>query len=60
MARVLLGQHSDVEWVKDSPFPARIGVWSKDERGPTRFVYVGLGQTFEEALEDARKRQQHG
>lgn len=56
-ARMLLGEHSDIEFKKDSLFPARVGVWAKGERGLTKFIYVGLGSTFEEALEDAKKRQ---
>lgn len=52
-ARALLGQHADVSKTKLAAFPARVGVWL----GP-RFVLVGAGQTYREALEDARKRQQ--
>ncbi len=56
-ARALLGQHSDVEFKRGDAFPARVGVWSEQDRGGKRFVYVGIGTTFEEALSDAKKRQ---
>lgn len=57
-ARTILGAHSDVEWVVSSPFPARVGVWMKAEGNtPARFIYVGIGSSFEEALEDAKRRQ---
>ena len=55
-ARNLLGQHADVEFKREAPFPARVGVWSESNR-VKRFVFVGLGATFEAALEDARSRQ---
>lgn len=56
-ARAMLGEHSDVEFRKGSLFPARVGVWARGERGMTKFIYVGLGSTFEEALNDAKHRQ---
>lgn len=52
-ARALLGQNADVSKSKGiAAFPARVGVWL----GP-RFVLVGAGQTYREALAEARTRQ---
>lgn len=64
-ARSLLGVHADIERLKPAPgqsptafipFPCRVGVWLT-EGNKHRFVYVGMGSTWLEALEDARKRQ---
>lgn len=52
-ARSLLGTSADVFFQKGQPFPARVGVWVKSQ-----FVLVGVGQTFIEALDDARRRQE--
>lgn len=52
-ARGLLGASADVFLQKGHPFPARVGVWMKN-----RFILVGAGQTFIEALEDAKARQE--
>jgi len=52
-ARALLGQHADVSKAKGvAAFPARVGVWLG-----ARFVLVGAGQSYIEALADARARQ---
>lgn len=54
-ARALLGQSAEVQKLKDL-FPAavraRVGVWLG-----TRFVLVGVGETYIAALEDVRTRQ---
>lgn len=52
-ARSLLGATADVFFEKSKPFPARVGVWVK-----SRFVLVGVGLTFVEALADAKTRQE--
>lgn len=51
-ARALLGQHADVNKDKTMLHPARVGVWLQGI-----FVLVGAGQSYREALDDARSRQ---
>lgn len=56
-ARAILGQHADLELRAAAPFPCRVGVWSEGSQGRKQFIYVGMGLTFEEALNDAQARQ---
>lgn len=51
-ARMLLGPSAEVFVEKGKLYPVRVGVWMKN-----RFILVGAGQTFTEALADARSRQ---
>lgn len=52
-ARALLGQHADVSKAKGiTPFPARVGVWMG-----SKFILVGAGQSYVEALAEAKTRQ---
>lgn len=62
-ARSILGPAADVEERREqngkpAPFPFRVGVWAKVERGPARFIVVSASATsWEEALKEARERQ---
>lgn len=62
-ARAILGGAADVEERKDpegkhAPFPFRVGVWAKVERGPARFIVVAASaHSWEAALSEARERQ---
>jgi len=38
-------------------FPYRVGVWVEVAKGKKEFQNVGLGNSYEEALADARARQ---
>lgn len=51
-ARKLLGAKADVEHKVGQPFPFRVGV-----QLDRHFVYVGLGNSYTEALKDAESRQ---
>ena len=50
-ARAFLGPDADVKKFPTIPFPARVGVWHRN-----RFVIVGVGTTYTEALADAKSR----
>lgn len=54
-ARAMLGSNAEVEEAPDAlAFRFRVGV----ETGtPRRFVWVGVGNSWEEALDDAKARQ---
>lgn len=52
-ARALLGVSADVFVEKKALFPVRVGVWVK-----SRFILVGAGNSFIEALADAKTRQE--
>lgn len=53
-ARALLGQSAEVTKLKSAPalFTARVGVWLG-----SKFLLIGVGETYKAALEDARTRQ---
>jgi hypothetical protein len=52
-ARMLLGNNADVYRVKGKPFPVRVVVWVGLRR-----VLVGVGNSFREALQDVKTRQE--
>lgn len=52
-ARSLLGPNADVGKEESLLFPARVGVWLGN-----KFILVGVGTTFREALADAKSRQE--
>jgi hypothetical protein len=52
-ARALLGSCADIFWVKGKPFPVRVVVWVG-----LRHVLVGVGDSFREALQDVKTRQE--
>lgn len=56
-ARALLGQHADVMKLERPLSPALVGVYSEVAAGRREFVVVGSGQSYVEALDDARRRQ---
>lgn len=56
-ARSLLGQHADVEKLAIPLHPARVGVWVEAGTNQKKFVIVGSGASYVEALEDAKHRQ---
>jgi hypothetical protein len=52
-ARGLLGANADILVAKEGPYRIRVGVWVS-----SRFVPVGAGESFREALEDVKRRQE--
>ncbi len=57
-ARAILGPAADVEEAKSKAFPFRVGVMTKVDRGLPRFVIVAAAASWDEALEEARRRQE--
>jgi hypothetical protein len=60
--RALLGQHADVAEDRTSTlvgrlFAFRVGVWTESSPGAKKFVAVGVGASWEEALAQAKKNQ---
>ena len=55
-ARAMFGVHGDAMEVLSSLIPYRIGVWLEENR-TRRFVIVGSGLSFDEAVKDAKDRQ---
>lgn len=53
-ARALLGQSAEVNKMPSAPlmFRSRVGVWLG-----SRFVLIGVGETYRAALEDTKTRQ---
>jgi hypothetical protein len=53
-ARAILGSSAEVTKVKNVPtlFAARVGVWHG-----TKFLLIGVGETYKAALEDVKTRQ---
>jgi hypothetical protein len=52
-ARGLLGANADILVAKEGPYRVRVGVWVS-----SHFILVGAGESFREALEDVKRRQE--